>query len=79
MNDLIKSLEEKVDKHEEKLRAHKESKVILQREQDSLVDKNCEKHERMGDKLLSTIKNIEYHTATSKTYKKVIAKLEQKL
>lgn len=78
MKELIASLEEKIEKHESKLKAHVESEAILQTEQDTIEDKNCEKYERLGEKLLSTIKNIEYHTATSKSYQKVIAMLKQK-
>lgn len=67
MRDLNKTLSEKVTKHEEKLKAHKESEAILELERKALE----EKLERVESKILSTVKNIEYHTAKVKTYKKV--------
>lgn len=67
MKDLNKTLSEKVVKHEEKLKAHKESEIILELERKELQDKL----ERVEGKILSTVKNIEYHTAKLKTYKKV--------
>lgn len=67
MKDLKQMLSEKVAKHEEKLKAHKESEVILELERKELQ----EKLESVEAKILSTVKNIEYHTAKVKTYKKV--------
>lgn len=79
MKDVVKVLKEKVEKHESKLKAHKETEVILEAEYKDQKDKDAEKASFIQAKLFSTIKNIEYHKATAKTYKKVIAILEQKL
>lgn len=79
MKDLIATFEEKLEKHEGKLKAHQESERILRAEYEDLKKNNSEKQERVGEKLLSTVKNIEYHTAKYKTYKKVIEMLQEKL
>lgn len=79
MNELIETFKDKLEKHEGKLKAHKESEIILKAEYDELKNNKSDKQERVGEKLLSTIKNIEYHTAKYKTYKKVIIALKEKI
>lgn len=70
--DLLKVLESKVAKHEEKLKAQKESEPTLRTMYDSLKETNPEKAESYHEKIVSTLKHIEYHTASAKTYNKVI-------
>lgn len=77
MNDVVKVLKGKLEKHEGKLKAHLESERILEKEYEERKKNGSDKEERVGKKLLSTIKNIEYHTAKVKTYKSVIAMLEK--
>lgn len=79
MKELIETLKQKVEKHEAKLGAHKETEVILSSEYKYQKDINPEKAELIYGKLVSTLKNIEYHTASAKTYQKVIALIEEKM
>lgn len=79
MKDLIELFKGKVDKHEGKLKAHKEAEAILRANYEDLKERDPEKSKRVGEKLLSTIKSVEYHTAKYKTYKKVIEALEEKV
>lgn len=79
MEVLVKKLEEKVKKHKEKLKAHKESEEILRAEYENLKENNDEKQERVGDKLLSTVKNIEYHTGKYKAYNKAVAMIKENI
>ena len=79
MEDLIELFKAKIDKHEGKLKAHKETEAILRADYEDLKERDFEKSKRVGEKLLSTIKNIEYHTAKYKTYKKVVEALEAKV
>lgn len=67
MKELKKDLNVKINKHEEKLKAHKESEAILQLEKKELLDKL----EMLDSKILSTVKGIEYHTGKLKAYQKV--------
>lgn len=75
--DLIATLKEKIEAHNEKLEAHESAEKILSAEYEDLNSKgeDTEKIERVGEKLLSTIKNIEYHKATAKAYGKIIKML----
>lgn len=77
MNDVIEVLKGKLEKHDGKLKAHLESERILESEYGEHKKNKSEKQERVGEKLLSTVKNIEYHTAKVKTYKSVIEMLEK--
>lgn len=79
MEDLIELFRTKVDKHERKLKAHKEAEAILKANYEELKEKDFEKAKRVGEKLLSTIKSVEYHTAKYKAYKKVVEALEAKV
>lgn len=77
MKALAAELQKKVQKHEEKLKAHHESKAILISECEYLKEKNdLEKLDRTGEKLLSTLKNIEYHNGKKSAYEKVLAMIE---
>lgn len=79
MKEVIEELKVKVKKHEEKLAAHKQSESILAAEYNYQKELDKEKAEIIYGKLLSTVKNIEYHTASAKTYGKVIVMLENEL
>lgn len=78
MEDLIEMFKAKIDKHEGKLKAHKETEAILRANYEDFKERDFEKSKRVGEKLLSTIKSVEYHTAKYKTYKKVVEALEAK-
>lgn len=75
---LVEKLKGKIEIHNEKLEAHEATEKILSAEYLDLQARNedPEKIERTAQKLYSTIKNVEYHKATSKTYGKVIEMLK---
>lgn len=78
MEDLIDVFKEKIEKHANKLKDHKQTEEILRADYKYLQERDPEKAERIGEKLLSTVKNIEYHIAKYKTYKKVVEMMEQR-
>lgn len=65
-------LEKRIQKHDEKIKAHMESKSILQKEKEELL----KKIESVDAKILSTEKNLEYHTGKKKAYEKVLTILD---
>ena len=54
----------KVEKHKEKLRLHEDSKKILEIQRAEMK----QKLENIDSKILSSTKNIEYHTGKMKEY-----------
>lgn len=80
MKGLIGTLEKKVEKHKEKSKAHLSSKDILKAEYEHLksTSTDIDKIESVERKLLSTVKNIEYHQGSYKTYQKVIDMINKK-
>lgn len=64
---------EKIQKHEEKLKAHKDSEYILNARYKELSEKDDPKSNLILEKLNSTIKNIEYHKGAYKAYNKALS------
>ena len=80
MDNLVDTLKAKVEKHKEKCEAHLSSESILKAEYEHLkaTSTDTARIESVQNKLLSTVKNIEYHQGSYKTYQKVIDMIEDK-
>ena len=61
----------KVEKHKEKLRLHEDSKRILEIQRAEMK----QKLENIDSKILSSTKNIEYHTGKMKAYESISSML----
>lgn len=71
MKNAIEQLREKEGRHLDKLKQHNDIKETLENEYKLLAEGNSRK-KRVAEQLESTLKSIEYHTITAKTYQKAI-------
>lgn len=69
MDNLLMILKQKAQKHEEKIKVHKRVEDDLRGEY-NLLSNDDKRKDYIGEKLEITIRAIEYHKGSSKTYLK---------
>ena len=65
------TIKEKVEKHKEKLIQHEDAKKVLEIQREEMK----QKLESIDSKILSSTKNIEYHTGKMKAYEGIASML----
>lgn len=78
MENLLRQLREKSDKHLEKIKVHEGVKKELELRYSSL-EENDPARERVSEQLLSTMLSIEYHKGSAKTYLKAVEMIEKEI
>lgn len=71
LKEVQSTIKGKVEKHKEKIKLHEESKKILELHRAEVK----QKLENLDSKILSSTKNIEYHTGKMKAYESVSSML----